>query len=289
MTDTNVVFLIRCDDQRGLIAKISSFFYERNYNILSCQQFTDEIQNEYFMRIKLDGQGVSFTRKELAQQFKALAEALHLTWSVHYASEVANTAILVSKASHCLFDLLERQHQQKIKTHIPLIISNHPDLEYLADQFQIPFYCLPVDRSNKGEQGAQLRDLLQRHHVDLVVLARYMQILSPEFVAHYPGRIINIHHAFLPAFKGANPYRRAYERGVKMIGATAHYATDDLDEGPIIEQDVARVSHASNPASLSSIGADIERTVLTRAVRSHLEHHIIITGNRTIVFPESGE
>ena len=286
MTDTNFVFLIRCDDQRGLIAKISSFFYERNYNILSCQQFTDEIQNEYFMRIKLDGQGVSFTRKELAQQFKALAEALHLTWSVHYASEVANTAILVSKASHCLFDL---QHQQKIKTHIPLIISNHPDLEYLADQFQIPFYCLPVDRSNKGEQEAQLRDLLQRHHIDLVVLARYMQILSPEFVAHYPGRIINIHHAFLPAFKGANPYRRAYERGVKMIGATAHYATDDLDEGPIIEQDVARVSHASNPASLSSIGADIERTVLTRAVRSHLEHRIIVTGNRTIVFPESGE
>ncbi len=289
MTDATIVFLIRCEDQRGLIAKISSFFYKRKYNILSCQQFTDEIQNEYFMRIKLDGWGVSFTRKELAQQFEALAETLRLTWSVHYASDVANTAILVSKASHCLFDLLERQHQQKIKTHIPLIISNHPDLEYLADQFRIPFYCLPVDRSNKGEQEAQLRDLLQRHHVDLVVLARYMQILSPEFVAHYPGRIINIHHAFLPAFKGANPYRRAYERGVKMIGATAHYATDDLDEGPIIEQDVARVSHASNPASLASIGADIERTVLTRAVRSHLEHRIIVTGNRTIVFPESGE
>ena len=210
-------------------------------------------------------------------------------WSLHYASDVANTAILVSKASHCLFDLLERQHQQKIKTHIPLIISNHPDLEYLADQFRMPFYYLPVDRSNKAEQEAQVRELLQRHHVDLVVLARYMQILSPEFVAHYPGRIINIHHAFLPAFKGANPYRRAYERGVKMIGATARYATDDLDEGPIIEQDVARVSHASNPASLASIGADIERTVLTRAVRSHLEHRIIVTGNRTIVFPESGE
>jgi formyltetrahydrofolate deformylase len=289
MTDTTIVFLIRCEDQRGLIAKISSFFYERKYNILSCQQFTDEIQNEYFMRIKLDGQGVAFTRKELAQQFEALAEALHLTWSVHYASDLANTAILVSKASHCLFDLLERQHQQKIKTHIPLIISNHPDLEYLADQFRVPFYCLPVDRSDKAAQEAQLRDLLQRHHVDLVVLARYMQILSPKFVRHYPGQIINIHHAFLPAFKGANPYRRAYERGVKMIGATAHYATDDLDEGPIIEQDVARVSHASNPASLSSIGADIERTVLTRAVRSHLEHRIIITGNRTIVFPESGE
>ena len=289
MTDATIVFLIRCEDQRGLIAKISSFFAERNYNILSCQQFTDEIQNEYFMRIKLDGQGVAFTRKELAQQFEALAETLHLTWSVHYASDVANTAILVSKASHCLFDLLERQHQQKIRTHIPLIISNHPDLEYLANQFRVPFYCLPVDRSDKAAQEAQMQELLQRHHIDLVVLARYMQILSPEFVAHYPGRIINIHHAFLPAFKGANPYRRAYERGVKMIGATAHYATDDLDEGPIIEQDVARVSHASNPASLASIGADIERTVLTRAVRSHLEHRIIVTGNRTIVFPESGE
>ncbi|MGB3779604.1 MAG: formyltetrahydrofolate deformylase [Tunicatimonas sp.] len=289
MTDATIVFLIRCEDQQGLIAKISSFFFERHYNILSCQQFTDEIQNEYFMRIKLDGQGVSYTRKELAKQFEELAEALRLTWSVHYASEVANTAILVSKASHCLFDLLERQSQRKIKTNIPLIISNHPDLEYLADQFRVPFYCLPVTPSSKAEQEAQLLELLQRHHIDLVVLARYMQILRPELVAHYPGRIINIHHAFLPAFKGANPYRRAYERGVKMIGATAHYATNDLDEGPIIEQDVARVSHASNPASLSSIGADIERTVLTCAVRSHLEHRIIITGNRTIVFPESGE
>lgn len=289
MTDATIVFLIRCEDQRGLIAKISSFFFERKYNILSCQQFTDEIQNEYFMRIKLDAQGVSYTRKELSKQFEGLAETLRLTWSVHYASDVANTAILVSKTSHCLFDLLERQNQAKIKTNIPLIISNHPDLEYLADQFRVPFYCLPVDSSNKVEQETQLLELLQRHHIDLVVLARYMQILRPDFVAHYSGRVINIHHAFLPAFKGANPYRRAYERGVKMIGATAHYATNELDEGPIIEQDVARVSHASNPASLSSIGADIERTVLTRAVRSHLEHRIIITGNRTIVFPESGE
>ena len=289
MTDTTIVFLIRCEDQKGLIAKISSFFFELQYNILSCQQFTDEIQNEYFMRIKLDGQDVPLTRKELSQQFSKLAETLRLSWSVHYASDIANTAVMVSKTSHCLFDLLERQSQGKIKTNIPLILSNHPDLEYLADQFQVPFYCLPIRDKNKAAQEEEVQALLKRHHIDLVVLARYMQILSPEFIAHYPGRIINIHHAFLPAFMGANPYRRAYERGVKMIGATAHYATDDLDEGPIIEQDVERVSHASTPRSLASIGADIERTVLTRAVRSHLEHRTIITGNRTIVFPESGE
>ena len=289
MTATTVVFLIQCEDQKGLIAKISSFFFDLQYNILSCQQFTDEIQNRYFMRIKLDGQGVSYTRKELAQRFGELAEELRLTWSVHYISDVANTAIMVSKTSHCLFDLLERQSQGKIHTNIPLIISNHPDLEYLADQFRVPFYCLPIHNKDKAAQEARVVELLQRHHIDLVVLARYMQILTPEFIAHYPERIINIHHAFLPAFKGANPYRRAYERGVKMIGATAHYATNDLDEGPIIEQDVERVSHASNPKSLAGIGADIERTVLTRAVRSHLEHRIIVTGLRTIIFPESGE
>ena len=289
MTESTIVFLIRCEDQKGLIAKISSFFAELQYNILSCQQFTDEIQNEYFMRIKVEGQDVLLTRKELSQRFSQLADPLHLRWSVHYASDIANTAIMVSKTSHCLFDLLERQSQGKLKTNIPIILSNHPELEYLSDQFQIPFYCLPIQNNDKAAQEADVLALLKRHHIDLVVLARYMQILSPDFIAQYPEGIINIHHAFLPAFMGANPYRRAYERGVKMIGATAHYATDDLDEGPIIEQDVERVTHASTPRSLASIGADIERTVLTRAVRSHLEHRIIVTGNRTIVFPASGE
>ncbi|MGD1890999.1 MAG: formyltetrahydrofolate deformylase [Cyclobacteriaceae bacterium] len=289
MTDPSIVFLIQCPDQKGLIAKISSFFSELDYNILSCQQFTDEIQHQYFMRIKLDGQGVPLTRKELSQRFAELADKLDFTWSVHYQSDIANTAILVSKTSHCLFDLLERQSQGKIQTNIPLIISNHPDMEYLADQFRVPYYCLPIKDGNKVEQEQQILALLQRHHIDLVVLARYMQILTSDFISQYPGKIINIHHAFLPAFKGANPYRRAYERGVKMIGATAHYATNDLDEGPIIEQDVERVSHAYSPKTLASIGADIERTVLTRAVRSHLEHRVIITGNRTIIFPESGE
>ena len=287
MASSTLIFLIQCPDQTGLIAKISSFFYERGYNILSCQQVTDEIQQQYFMRIKLDGAGVSITRKELAKQFTTLAESLQLQWSVYYADDVENTAILVSKTSHCLFDLLERQSQGKIRTNIPLVVSNHPDLEYVADQFRVPFYCLPIQGQDKAAQEQRLRGLLITHHIDLVVLARYMQILSPDFVRHFAGRIINIHHAFLPAFKGANPYRRAYERGVKMIGATAHYATDDLDEGPIIEQDVERVTHASTPHRLANIGADIEHKVLTQAVRSHLEHRIIIVGNRTIVFPES--
>ncbi|MDA3835085.1 MAG: formyltetrahydrofolate deformylase, partial [Spirochaetales bacterium] len=197
---------------------------------------------------------------------------------------VPRTALLVSKTAHCLYDLLMRKQEGDIKSEIPLIISNHPDLEHIADQYKIPFYCIPV-AENKIDQEKQIIDLLNKHHIDLIVLARYMQILSPDFISTYDGRIINIHHAFLPAFQGANPYLRAYQRGVKMIGATAHYATEDLDQGPIIEQDVVRVNHELTPAGLKHIGKDVERLVLFRAVQAHLQHRVIISGNRTIVFP----
>ena len=191
---------------------------------------------------------------------------------------------MVSKTSHCLYDLLMHAEEGDLNCRIPLIISNHPDLESVADRFRIPFYCCPMVPDGKAAQEERVLDLLKRHRIDLVVLARYMQILSDHFIEQFPQRIINIHHAFLPAFQGGNPYERAWERGVKMIGATAHYATAELDEGPIIEQDVERISHENDPADLKNIGKDIERRVLTRAVRAHLEHRVITSGCRTIVF-----
>lgn len=191
---------------------------------------------------------------------------------------------MVSKTSHCLYDLIARKNEGDLDCEIPLIISNHPDLEMIANQFRIPFYYLPVTAETKNEQEAKIRSLLKRFDIDLVVLARYMQILSAEFTQEWQGRIINIHHGFLPAFQGANPYRRAYERGVKMIGATAHYASEDLDQGPIIDQDVVRVNHELSPNGLRDVGKDVERRVLAKAVQAHLESRIIIFKNRTIVF-----
>lgn len=279
-----IVFLIQSTDRKGLVSSISTFFYERGFNILKCQQHTDTSTGQYFMRVVLDLASLTMARRTLEEEFAEFAKRLELSWSVHYPDYVQRMAILVTKASHCLYDLLFRWQEGELRCEIPVIISNHPNLEYIADRFRIPFHCLPVTKETKPQQEAEIRRLLRQYHIDLVVLARYMQILSKEFVEEYAGRIINIHHAFLPAFQGANPYQRAYERGVKMIGATAHYATAELDEGPIIEQDVERVTHEDSPEDLSRIGRDIERIVLARAVKAHLEHRIIISGRRTIVF-----
>jgi formyltetrahydrofolate deformylase len=228
---------------------------------------------------------MQITCKKFEADFAELAKKLDLSYTIHYTTNVQKMAILVSKTSHCLYDLLMHHSEGELDCEIPLIISNHPDLEVVADRFRIPYYCFPVNSSNKAEQEAQILDLLKKHHIDLVVMARYMQVLSDNFISNYPNKIINIHHAFLPAFQGGNPYQRAWERGVKMIGATAHYATKDLDEGPIIEQDVERINHENTPEELRAIGKDIERRVLTRAVTAHLEHRIITAGRRTIVFP----
>lgn len=227
---------------------------------------------------------LSTSRKQLEQEFGTLAAALQIHWSVHYSDTVQKVAILVTKASHCLYDLLLRWQEGELQCEIPLILSNHPDLEAVSEKFRIPFYCLPVTKETKPAQEKEILRLLKRHHIDLVVLARYMQILSNGFVEELTGKIINIHHAFLPAFQGASPYLQAYERGVKMIGATAHYATPELDEGPIIEQDVERVSHEDSVEDLVRIGKDVERMVLARAVKAHLEHRIILSGRRVIVF-----
>jgi formyltetrahydrofolate deformylase len=279
-----IIFLIQCEDRKGLLAAISQYFSSRGYNILHCQQHSDTRAGRYYMRLELDQHDLTTTRKEFQQEFSQFAEQLQLTWECHFTDYRNRVAILVSKTSHCLFDLLSRQHEGDLTCDIPLIISNHPDLEFIADQFRIPYYYLPIVKGKKEQQEQKIRELLMRHDIDLVVLARYMQILTPEFTHEYNGRIINIHHAFLPAFQGANPYLRAYERGVKMIGATAHYASEDLDQGPIIEQDVVRVNHELSPEGLKHVGKDVERQVLSRAVQAHLEHRIIIFNNRTVVF-----
>ena len=278
-----VVFLIQTADRKGLLAEISSFFYNSGFNILQCRQFSDVRAERYFMRIALE-LNAEITRRELEEAFAKFAEKLELEYSVHHLEAKQNVALMVSKASHCLYDLLMHADEGDLVCNIPLIISNHPDLEYVADRFNVPYFCCPMEKGKKAEQEAKVLELLRSHRIDLVVMARYMQILSDDFIAHYPQRIINIHHAFLPAFQGGNPYERAWERGVKMIGATAHYATADLDEGSIIEQDVERISHMDTPEDLKQIGKDIERRVLTRAVRAHLEHRVIVSGRRTIVF-----
>ncbi|PIB34515.1 formyltetrahydrofolate deformylase [Reichenbachiella sp. 5M10] len=287
MSENRITFLIQCEDSKGIIAKVTTFFYDEGFNILTCQQFTDNIEDAYFMRVSLDAKDLVMSREELSEKFRQIAEPLKLDWRVYYSVDKANVAILASKTSHCLFDLLEKHSEGKLHCNIPLIISNHETVKYVADQFNIPFHHLPVTADNWVMQQEEMKKLLKAHNTELVVMARFMRILSSDFINSFKEKIINIHHAFLPAFQGANPYRRAYERGVKMIGATAHYATDDLDEGPIIEQDVERVSHASSPAGLTQIGSEIERKVLSKAVKFHLDHRIIVTGNRTIVFPET--
>lgn len=280
---TKIIILLKSPDKKGLLASTVSYFYSQGFNILHCQQHTDSYDEMYYMRIELDADDLKTSRRDFEKQLSEFLTPLGFTYSCHFSDYRARMAILVSKESHCLFDLISRQIEGDINCEIPLIISNHSNLEYVAKQFRIPFYYFPVD-DDKPKQEGQIRDLLKRFDIDLVVLARYMQILSAEFTEEWQGKIINIHHAFLPAFQGANPYLRAYQRGVKMIGATAHYATEDLDKGPIIEQDVVRVNHELSPNGLKEVGKDVERQVLARAVKAHLENRIIIHDNRTIVF-----
>lgn len=286
MTDNQkkIIFLIQCEDRKGILSATSTWFFQRSYNIVHCQQHTDNIEGRYFMRIELDMCDLKTTRKELEEDFGRFADEYSLSWECHYSDYNARLAIMVSKTSHCLYDLIARKNEGDLKCEIPLIISNHPDLEMIANQFRIPFYYLPVTNETKAEQEAKVMTLLKRFDIDLVVMARYMQILSREFTHQWQGKIINIHHGFLPAFQGANPYRQAYERGVKMIGATAHYASEELDQGPIIDQDVVRVNHELSPNGLRDVGKDVERRVLAKAVQAHLESRIIMFKNRTIVF-----
>tara|TARA_B100000809_G_scaffold149298_1_gene146805 strand:- start:14543 stop:15415 length:873 start_codon:yes stop_codon:yes gene_type:complete len=285
-----VTFLIKCPDQKGIIAKLTHFFYQEGFNIISSQQYANEVEERFFMRLRVvSDDSVILSKEQLEERFARLAEAYQITWSVDYGRKKQKVAIMVSHTSHNLYDLLHRNKENKLFCEVKMVVSNHEKLRPIADMFGIPFHYLPVTKETRKEQETDLIELFDSNEIDLIVMARYMQILTTDFIKYYPSKIINIHHSFLPAFQGANPYKRAYERGVKLIGATAHYATEDLDEGPIIEQGVERVTHESTPASLKSIGADIETMVLAKAVRCHLNNQIIVEGNKAIVFPETGE
>jgi formyltetrahydrofolate deformylase len=275
--------LISCPDQRGLVAKIANFIYANGGNIIHADQHTDLTANLFLTRIEWQLEGFNLPRDLIAPAFGAIAQPLQATWQLHFSDTVPRIAIWVSRQDHCLFDLIWRQRAGEFSAEIPLVISNHPDLGAIAEQFNIDYHHIPISADTKLQQEAQQLALLRQYKIDLVVLAKYMQVLSPVFIAEF-SNVINIHHSFLPAFAGANPYQRAYERGVKIIGATAHYITQDLDQGPIIEQDVVQVSHRDAIADLIRKGKDLERVVLARAVRLHLQNRVLVYGNRTVVF-----
>ncbi|MEB3357239.1 MAG: formyltetrahydrofolate deformylase [Synechococcales bacterium] len=283
MTGATATLLISCPDQRGLVAKIANFIYANGGNIIHADQHTDAAAGLFLTRIEWQLEGFNLPRDIVGPAFNAIAQPLNANWQLHFSDTVPRIAIWVTKQSHCLLDLLWRQQAGEFSAEIPLIISNHLTLKPIADQFDIDYHHIPISRETKQDQEAQELELLQRYRIDLVILAKYMQVVSPWLLERFPT-IINIHHSFLPAFAGANPYHRAHERGVKIIGATAHYATEDLDEGPIIEQDVVRVSHRDEVADLVRKGADLERIVLARAVRLHLQNRVLVYGNRTVVF-----
>ncbi|MBD2411018.1 formyltetrahydrofolate deformylase [Nostoc calcicola FACHB-389] len=283
MTNPTATLLISCPDQRGLVAKFANFIYSNGGNIIHADQHTDFAAGLFLTRIQWQLDGFNLPREFIAPAFNAIAQPLDAKWELHFSDTVPRIAIWVSRQDHCLFDLIWRQRAKEFIAEIPLIISNHSSLKVVAEQFGIEYQHIPITKENKLEQEVKQLELLRQYKIDLVVLAKYMQIVSANFINQFP-QIINIHHSFLPAFVGANPYHRAFERGVKIIGATAHYATADLDAGPIIEQDVVRVSHRDEVEDLVRKGKDLERVVLARAVRSHLQNRVLVYGNRTVVF-----
>ena len=277
------ILTLSCPDTTGIVYRVTGLLYESGCNILDAQQFGDDESGRFFLRVHFDVPGAAEI-DVLQEGFASLAEVFNMDWQIHDARRKARLMVLVSKQGHCLNDLLFRVHSRQLPVEIACIASNHADFAPLAQSYGVAFHHLPVSTSNRTEQERHIVDLVERENIDLVVLARYMQILSPELCDALAGRAINIHHSFLPSFKGAKPYHQAHQRGVKIIGATAHYVTRDLDEGPIIEQDVARVDHAMTPKELVRMGSDIESLVLARAVRRHVEHRILLNGHRTVVF-----
>jgi formyltetrahydrofolate deformylase len=279
----NLRLTVSCPDRKGLISALSSFISMHDGNILSADQYVSD-SGTFFMRLEIEGEGFGLARDEFAGAFAPLARRHGMGWWVSHTDSPKRMAILVSRYDHCLIDLLWRWDAGELDAEIPLVVSNHPDLASRAEIYGIPFHHLPVTKETKAEQESEILALLSENSVDAVVLARYMQILTPEFVEAYRDRLINIHHSFLPAFAGADPYRRAHERGVKTIGATAHYVGEELDAGPIIHQDVAHVTHRDTVEDLVRLGREVERRVLARAVRLHLEDRILVDGGRTVVF-----
>ena len=277
------ILALSCPDRTGIVYRVSGLLFGQGCNILDAQQYGDEETGRFFLRVHFELPAAD-ALAALHERFDTLAGEFEMDWQIHDARRRARLLVLVSKQGHCLNDLLFRAHSRQLRVDIAAVASNHQDFAALSASYGVPFLHLPVDASNRAAQEASIIELVDRERIDLVVLARYMQILSPRLCQALAGRAINIHHSFLPSFKGAQPYHQAHARGVKIIGATAHYVTPDLDEGPIIEQDIARVDHAMTPRDLVRVGSDIESQVLARAVRRHVEHRILLNGHKTVVF-----
>ena len=281
---SQAVLKLCCEDQRGIAFEVSRFIFENGGNVLDSQQHREELDNQFFLYVKFDIEEMSCSRKQLLDGMTELASRYEMDWSLKFSDEKSRLAIMVSKYDHCLYDLMLRHKYGELDAEISLIVSNHPDLENVAEHFGIPYICIPRSKDNREEADKQALELFQKHNIDLIVMARYMQILTPVLLDSYPNQIINVHHGFLPAFKGAKPYHQAYEKGVKLIGASSHYATAELDMGPLIEQETEKVSHSFSVQDLIRCGRDIESKVLATAVKAHLDGKIIVYKNRTIVF-----
>ncbi len=276
--------LLSCPDRRGLVSRISHFIYEREGNIIDLDEHVDSQEDRFFLRIAWDMAAFTVAPEDLHDAFLPMAKEFGADWTIRLNRTKRKMAVFVSKYDHCLQEILWRSGMGDFDAEISLIVSNHPDLKPLAERYRIPFHIFPVTPENKASQEEKELALLEQHTIDTIVLARYMQIISPAFVARYPNRILNIHHSFLPAFAGSNPYKQAHERGVKIVGATSHYVTDQLDEGPIIEQDIIRITHKDSLQDLIRKGRDLERLVLARAIRLHFQDRVLVHGNKTIIF-----
>ncbi len=282
--DAEYILTLSCPDRQGIVAAVSAFLSGRGCNILSSGQYGDPISKTFFMRVRFaDEQSASQAERDFVADFHSIAAAYSMQWRLHAAGRRARALIMVSKFGHCLNDLIYRTQTGVLAMDIVGIVSNHKDFEEFARRQNIPYHYVPVTAADKADQEERLLALAREERADLLILARYMQVLSPALCREFYGRCINIHHSFLPSFRGAKPYQQAYDRGVKLIGATAHYVTGDLDEGPIIEQDAERVDHAHSVADLAAVGRDIESVVLARAVKYHIEHRVLLNGNKTVV------
>lgn len=277
--------LLHCPDRPGILAEVTDFITVNKGNIIYLDQYVDHVENIFFMRLEWELEKFLIPKEKIEDYFATLyAQKYDMEFRLYFSGVKPRMAIFVSKMSHCLFDLLARYTAGEWNVEIPLIVSNHPDLQHVAERFGIPFYMFPITKENKQEQEQKEMELLQEHSIDFIVLARYMQVISEQMIDAYPNRIINIHHSFLPAFVGAKPYHAAFDRGVKIIGATSHYVTTELDAGPIIEQDVVRITHKDTVQDLVNKGKDLEKIVLSRAVQKHIEHKILAYKNKTVIF-----
>ena len=280
-----IILQIHCKDQSGIIASVTNFIAKNNGNIIYIDQHVDREQDIFFMRLESEFEDSSFNIEDFKNNFtSSLVKSFNMKWRIYSSEERINMALFVSKYDHCLFDILGRYVSGELNLHIPFIVSNHLDLKPIAESFKIPFYHIPFTKTTKAEAEAKQIELLEKHNVHFIVLARYMQIVSQKLIDKYPNKIINIHHSFLPAFVGAKPYHSAFKRGVKIIGATSHYITEELDAGPIIEQDVAHVSHTYTIEDLISKGRDLEKIVLSNAIKLHIERKVMVYNNKTVIF-----